>query len=963
MNAKIGIIALTSVLLLAACGGNPAPVAATEGSVSVPTSTGYTVVIKDANGNVIPSSDYNKLKPGTYTATYSKEGYISQTQTFTVTAGQTTNLVVPTLLPVGATVGTVSVQNPNGYMVVIKDAGGNTVTSDQYGNLKPGTYTVTYSKEGYVSQTQTFTVTAGQSVSLVAPTLVAVTPTTPSGAFYIDANGKQVAITKDDLDNAGTRFVFYAWLENKDGGIDPSKVGGNTDAGMPTAAEMQEVAPLNTQNLAAGYVGYRAADGQVYPIVGANVKWDILEQTGSVRFSAADDGTQASGAPISKQDINDNALSANTYTNSAGGNNVRFPSSREYPLYNVTGVNTPDITGFTWTALNHDPKFNAATARVRAIASVNGTEITKRFLDKTFAPSAKLEIVKEANQTVGLNQDGSFTVTVRNVGQGPATGIQLQDRLTSGSDDTYSIGAVTANGAATTTAQGDSGFNSTFDLAPGEARTFTFPARSSAVGVFCDTATVTQYTNGAFGVVSSNLNDDACLTVQAPELTITKSLVDANNNPIPSGQQVGPNQEVFAAITVRNGGSAPATNVVVTDNLISGAAASYAIRTQAQGTTANGDDGFTSDPFTLAPGETRTFRFGAVGTQDGTYCDTGSFTATSNNGQALNGTSQQACFEVVSPNLSITKVNQNLNGTTPVNNLYPGSSYQSVITVRNTGTGAATTLAVQDILGKLQTGTQYVNFGSGRYSISGTDQTGSVTFANNTVTTVPASLTLNPGQTLTLTLTSTIPAGAPAGTYCDVASYTSGNGGNGQAQDCVNVVNFVSTQTQMVDANDPINANGTDSTVLTSSLIVEPQSNEGVNNNMVAFNFGSTDPRALTPGVFNVAATELYYDPTPVRDPQTGAVNSDYTHSSSQRLTEGTDYTLSGAAQGTQTVNLTSGFAIQPGGVLFLRHTVTVPAGTAPRQYYSGFNWTGRGVNDGQTAGGASSEPTSVVNQ
>jgi len=896
MNLKLGIVALTSVLLLAACGGNttptpPAPVTPTVGSVGFQNTNGYTIVIRDANGNVIPSSQYN--------------------------------------------------------------------------NLQPGTYTVTYSKDGFVSQTQTFTVTAGQSVALVAPTLVAVAPASSTGAFYLDANGKQVAITRADLDNAGTRFVFYAWLENEDGGINPAQVGTNNDAGTPTAGEMQEVAPLNTQNLAAGYVGYRAADGQVYPIVGANVRWDILEQTGNVRFSAADDGAQASGAPISKQDINDNALNANTYTNSAGGDNVRFPSSAEYPLYNVTGIGTPDITGFTWTALNHDPRVTTqATARVRAVAYVNGTEITKRFLDKTFAPSAKLTITKEANQTVGLNQDGSFTVTVSNTGQGPATGIQLQDRLTSGSDDSYSIGAVTASGAATTTAQGDSGFNSVFDLAPGESRTFTFPARSNAVGVFCDTATVTGYTNGAFGVVSSNLSDDACLTVQAPELTITKSLVDASGNPVASGQQVGPNQEVFAAITVRNGGNAAATNVVVTDNLISGAAANYAIRTPADGTTANGDDGFTSAAFDLAPGQTRTFRFGAVGTADGTYCDTGSFTATSNNGTALNGTTQQACFTVVSPALNITKVNQNLNGTTPVNNLYPGSSYQSVITVSNTGTGAATTLAVQDLLGRLQNGTQFVNFGSGSYTISGTDQTGSVTFAGNTVSTVPATLTLNPGQTLTLTLTSTVPAGAPAGQYCDVASFTSGNAGNGQAQACVTVLNFVSTQTQMTDTTDPIIANGTDSTILSSAIVVEPQSNEGTDNNVIAFNFGSTDARALTPGVFNVPATEVYYDPTPVRDPQTGSVTSDYLNATARRLVVGTDYTLSGAtATSQQTVTLAPGFVIQPGGVVYFRHTVTAPVGTAPRQYFSGFNWTALGTNDDQPAGGASSEPTSVITQ
>ena len=281
-NMKLGIVALTSVLLLASCGGSTTP---------------------------------------------------------------------PVTPPATVTVGSVGVQNPNGYTVVITNSTGAVIPSSSYNNLTPGTYTVTYSKTGFVSQTQTFTVTAGQSVALVAPTLAAVTQAPVSGAFYVDANGKIVTITKEDLDNAGSRFVFYAWMENETAGIDPALLGSGNALVAPTAGEQDEVAPLNTQNVAAGYVGYKTADGKVYPVVGANVRWDILEQSGSVRFSAADEGGQPSGAPITGQDINDNALSANTYTNSATGTNVRYPSSVQYPLYNVTGVNTPDTNGYTWTTI------------------------------------------------------------------------------------------------------------------------------------------------------------------------------------------------------------------------------------------------------------------------------------------------------------------------------------------------------------------------------------------------------------------------------------------------------------------------------------------------------------------------------------------------------------------------------------------------------------------------------------
>lgn len=882
-----------------------------------------------------------------------KLGIVALTSVLLLAAcGGGTNTTPP---PVTPTVGSVGFQNASGYTTVIRDAGGNVIPSSDYNKLKPGTYTVTYSKDGFVSQTQTFTVTAGQSVSLVAPTLQPVTATSSTGAFYMNAEGQMVAITRADLDNAGSRFVFYAWLENEADGVNVNDL----EAGaVPTAGEREEIAPLGTQNLAAGYVGYRADNGTVYPVVGAGVRWDINEDKSQtpIRFATADDGAVASGA-VRPLDVNDNAMSATTFTNRASGTNARFPSSADYPVNNVTGVNTPDTDGFTWTAL-WIPSSQAGSGTVTAVAEIAGTEINKTVLTKTFAPSARLSIIKEANQTVGLNQDGSFTVTVTNSGQGPATGITLEDRLTSGAEASYSIGAPAGG-----TLVGDSGFNATFDLAAGESRTFTFPARSNAVGVFCDTATVTGYTNGAFGVVTpTDLNDDACLTVQAPELTITKSLVDAGGNPIASGQQVAPNQEVFAAITVRNGGSAPATNVVVTDNLISGAAASYAIRTAAAGTTANGDDGFISEAFALAAGESRVFRFGAAATADGIYCDAGTFTATSNNGQALNGTSDQACFTVASPALAITKTNTQIQGQPPINTLTPGSSYNSTITVTNSGSADATAVAIKDLLGQMEGGSTFMNYGSGSYSVSGTAQTGSVSFANNTVSTVPETLTLAAGQTLTLNVTSTVPAGAPSGNYCDVASYTSGNAGSSQARACVTVVSFISEQTQLTDTTDPLRGDGSTSSVVASAAIVESASNEAAINNVLIYNFGAVDPVQQTPGIFNFSDTQVYYDPTPTRDPQTGAVTSDYLNTTARRLALGTEYTVSAdSGAGQQTITLTPDFAVQPGGVLWLRTVVSAPAGTPARQYFETMRWNNTAQRSGTPQTNFKAESTTVV--
>jgi len=899
MNLRLSILSLTSVLLLASCGGGSTttPVSSTVGSVSVPTGAGYTTVITDASGTVVPASGYT--------------------------------------------------------------------------NLQPGTYTVTYSQPGYVSQTSTFTVAAGQNTVLAAPTLQKVPVSTVSGAYYLDGKGNQVAITKADLDNAGTRFVFYAWMQDQAGGIDVSKLGGQTDPGAPTAAEMAEVAPLNTQNLLAGYVAYKAQDGTLHQVVGANVRWDILQQTGNVRFSAADDGGAPSGA-VGRQDINDNALSANTYTNSALGNNASFPSSPEFPLYNQTGVNTPYTTGFTWTALNHDPAVNGATARVRAIAYIDGTEITKRFLDKTFAPSANLTITKTVDQdTAGLNQARNFSVTVTNTGAGPATAIQLSDVLQSGDAAHYAITA-----PAGTTPNAQDGFNGTFDLLPGESRTFTFPGTADAVGVYCDVAAVVSYTNGTFGAVTpNNLNAQACLTVTAPTLNIIKTLGTLDGagtfTPIASGVTVAPNEEVYARITVSNAGTAAATNVVVNEDIAAPTnAAAYRIRRApfstpaGVATTPNATGtGFTSGAFDLAPGATTSFTFSASGTVDGQYCDVASFSATSNNGAAVGPTSSQIpCFKVASPVLAITKTNSQVAGQPPLNTLTPGSSYASTIVVTNTGTADATAVAVSDLLGQMAGGGVFMNYGSGNYAVSGTAQSGSVSFAGNRVSTVPATVTIAPGQSLTLNVVSTVPQGAPAGTYTDIGSYTSGNAGSGQATASVQVVTFLSEQTQLTDTTDPVRQGDATGTIVSAVASVEVASNESAVQNVFILNFGAVDPIQQTPGIFNYSNTGVYYDPTPTRDPETGAITSDYTHTTARQLALGTDYTVSAdSGVGQQTVTLVPSFAIAPSGVVYLRSQVTAPAGTVARQYQETFRWNNIGLGDNQPYTNFKAESTTVT--
>lgn len=786
----------------------------------------------------------------------------------------------------------------------------------------------------------------------------------PTGAYYINAEGQAVGFTKEQLENAGSNFVFYAWLEDKANGVTPANL---ATGGTPTADEIAETAPTGTQNMTAAYVGFKAPDGKIYPVVGAEVRWDINgdKSATQVRFATADDGGMPSGA-VRPQDVNDNAMSAATWTNSSTGTNTRFPSSQRYPIYNQTGVATPDTDGFTWTAL-WVPSGAADIADVSAVAMINGTEIDKTNLIKTFAPTARLSINKEVVGTgaVGQDQNATFNITVTNTGSGPATNIALNDVLSGeGRNDVYAIDPVTADGAANIYYNNDDGFDASFDLQPGESRTFTFQARASAVGVYCDVATITSYDNGAFGTIQPyQLRDDSCLTVTAPELYITKTLVDAAGNAIADGQQVAKGQPVYARITVVNGGTAAATNVTVSDRLRTSNGASYAANVGAvvaapqavAVTAAEGDDGFDTAAFDLAAGASQTFTFPASATVDGNYCDNAVMVATSNNGQLTSGTSQNACFTVVSPALSLNKFNTTVGGTTAQTiSIRPGQSYDSVINVTNTGSGAATGVQVSDVLGNLKAPYNVVdgtandlvlNYGSGTYTTS-KGQTGSLVTSNNgTTVSLPSTLTLAPDEELTIRITTTAPIGTAAGEYCNEATVTTLNAGSLSKFACVVVRNVIGVATNMVDNLDPVVAGPQNKFYLTSYIAVEPSSNQAAATNRINFNFGSTDSRAITAGVFNLDGTEVYYNPSPSREPNGQLSDPQAAFNQARLLTVGTDYTINTTDGAQQTVYLNDQIGI--GGVVFFRHTLNAPVGTPERAYNSGLVWSYTGANNG----------------
>lgn len=219
--------------------------------------------------------------------------------------------------------------------------------------------------------------------------------------------------------------------------------------------------------------------------------------------------------------------------------------------------------------------------------------------------------------TVAANEIAKLRVRVTNRGTGTATGVKVNDKLTSGDATKYEL--ITEPSGSTRNT--NDGFDITIgNLAAGATTTLLFTVKASADGVYCDTATVTA-TSGSIGIGS----DSACLTVATPNLAITKT--DAPESVLPGATYT-------STIVVRNTGTATAKNVVISDvmglNTVAGVRAIYV------SSSLNGISGslagntVTANTVDIPAGGSVTFTVVSrvpLGAASGTYCNTAKFTS------------------------------------------------------------------------------------------------------------------------------------------------------------------------------------------------------------------------------------------------------------------------------------------------------------------------------------------------
>ncbi len=941
---------MTTALLFAVVlfgSGCPWNVSTTTGALNVTVNLASAVVVVTGPDNFTKTFTGNQmlayLTPGQYLAEATAPAFHDGSSEINVVAGQTSQISL-TLVPMSMATGSLNVTvNPASAVVVV--TGPDNFTNTFTGNkmlayLAPGQYLTKATAPAFHDASSEINVVVDQtsqiSLTLVPMSIISEAPR----AVYRDRQGNLIPINAVNA-NSGN-FIFYAWLEDESLGIIPANLETPifTDPGQPLLDEQDESAPSHTQNLACSWVGYKDATGNVYAVIGADVRWEIDQwwygRVNSMQFGTCDDNSIASGYGIDDDQ-------ANTRTNNSRLAAERFPFvATQYPLYNRTGLGTPYVDGMTWVTLFSPDAI--AEGRIVAVATINGEEIGKQILLKSFAPSPKLEIAKTVSpEIVNLVSDTAsvtWTVTVSNVGEGDATNVELNDFLASGTGASYSLGALPAG----STPVGD-GFTNSFPLLAGDTKTFTFTATVTEAGTYCNEVEILSYSAGSQTWTPVDLNAQACFTALESNLGIIKDFVAADNTTsLGKSLTVAAHELARLRVRVINSGSGGATGVEVHDALTTGVLANYQIVGDSPGTP-NANGGFDTIIGDLAEGATTTMLFTVRASVDGLYCDTVDVTATSGTiGIGTDG----ACLTVATPNLTITKVNA-------PDSVLPGATYTSTIVVSNTGTATAKNVVISDMLGLNTVVNIYAIYVSSSLNGVGGVLAGNVVTANE--------ISLPAGASVTFTVVSRIRIAAVKGTYCDTATVTSSNADTREASDCIVVPAFAAFQTQLVDIGDPV-ANGSNVTYF-SVLYIEPHSNESVKNNKMTYSFGLTNPTVLgIPGVFQMVSTQIYLDSSPVTDPVTGLVLSDTTNPTARLLTAGVDYTADNSTPGLQLIVMAPSVVLQPNTAFYVVHAVLVPAGTLPNKLYTtSYIWDAVGTVDNppHTYEASSSEPTTVL--
>jgi hypothetical protein len=203
-------------------GGQPlggVAIDATDGTSDIPT-------VSLTDGDVGAFAIRGLATPGRYTITFTRDGYATESRSISLGQGETASLDVSLRPAIGSISGTVnaSTGGPLGGVGVTVTGGEDPVTTSTISQgasmgtwsvdalVAPGSYTVTFAKPGYVSQTRLVTIDGSLAGGVTTGIDAALVPNTATvSGLVIDAAGNPKPLAGVDLtDGVTTRSVKSA---------------------------------------------------------------------------------------------------------------------------------------------------------------------------------------------------------------------------------------------------------------------------------------------------------------------------------------------------------------------------------------------------------------------------------------------------------------------------------------------------------------------------------------------------------------------------------------------------------------------------------------------------------------------------------------------------------------------------------------------------------------------------------
>jgi uncharacterized repeat protein (TIGR01451 family) len=551
-----------------------------------------------------------------------------------------------------------------------------------------------------VGSNVTFTITVNNNGTSNA-TGVIVQDLLPSGFTYVSHNapgGTSYSNTTGiwnigNLNTVQTRtLTIVATVNNTGNYTNIATVSGNQSDNNPANnISSASVTPVRLADL-----GITKTVNNSTPTVGNNVIFTIV---------ATNNGPSNATGVI----VNDLLPSGYEFVNASATLGVYNNGNGNWVINNLTNGGSATLT-LTVKVKGNGDYLNTATIEGNEIDNVSSNDTASASTTPT--KNSDLSITNNVDITTPIvGSNVIFTIVATNNGLSDGTGVTVTNTLPNG----YTF---VSNNQSVGTFNSTTGVWTIGNLPTGTSEVLEITATVLPSGNYIDSATIT-------GVEADNDLTNNTATAETMPLPVTEiEIIKTASNSTPN---VG--SQITFTIVVKNNGPSNATNVVVTDNLLSG----YTY--QSNTTTIGAYNNITGlwNIGNLNNGQTETMTITALVNTTGNYSNTASVSQTEYDSDPTNNTSSTTPTPTPISDLAVVKT---VNNTTPL----VGTNVVFTVVATNNGPSIATGVSVADLL---PSGYSYVTYSStqGTY---------------NNVTGTWAIGNLNNGQSQTLTITTTV---------------------------------------------------------------------------------------------------------------------------------------------------------------------------------------------------------------